>query len=44
MYVFMYETTDRSVISCSVEEHQEISIVELMIDLFLNEMEGVINV
>eukprot|EP00731_Ephydatia_muelleri_P006743 Em0003g991a len=37
------ETTDWSVISCSVEEHQEISIMELMkmwIDSFLNEMEG----
>ena len=44
MYVCLYETTDRSVISCSVEEHRKISIVELMIDSFLNEMEGVINV
>ena len=37
----MCETTDRSVKSCSVEEHQEISIMELMkmwIDPFLNEM------
>ena len=39
----MCETTDWSVISCSVEEHQEICIMELMkmwIDSFLNEMEG----
>ena len=39
----MCETTDWSVISCSVAEHQEISIMELMkmwIDSFLNEMEG----
>ena len=38
----MCKTTDWSVISCSIEEHQEISIMELMkmwIDSFLNEME-----
>ena len=39
----MCETTDWSIISCTVEEHQERSIMEMMkisMDSFLNGMEG----